>query len=144
MRIIRTNPFLTKCHITSSTLCDFCNMKIETLSHLFWECIDIQEFWTSLRNFLKQTHMNLNITLNTVSFGVCHQINNKTLQAKNFIIFQAKYFIFLSKHHKKNPNFNQFRPFISSKIYIEKEIALSKDELHLFEEKWSTFIQALN
>ena len=30
MRIIPTNQFLTKCHITSSTLCDFCNMEIET------------------------------------------------------------------------------------------------------------------
>ena len=28
MRIIPTNQFLTKCHITSSTLCDFCNMEI--------------------------------------------------------------------------------------------------------------------
>ena len=130
--------------ITSSILCDFCNMEIETLSHLFWECIYVQEFWTSLRNFLNHIHMNIDITLKTVTFGLCHQIKNKTQQAKNFIIFQAKYFIFLSKQRKNKPNFNQFRPFISSKIYIEKEIALSNDKLDLFEENWNTFIQSLN
>ena len=144
MRIIPTNQFLTKCHKTSSTLCDFCNMEIETLSHLFWECIYVQEFWTSLRNFLNHIHMNIDITLKTATFGLCHQTKNKTQQAKNFIIFQAKYFIFLSKQRKNKPNFNQFRPFISSKIYIEKEIALSNDKLDLFEEKWNTFIQSLN
>ena len=41
IRIIptRSNHFLTKCHSSSSTLCEFCNMEIETLSNLFWECI---------------------------------------------------------------------------------------------------------
>lgn len=144
MRIVPTNQFLTKCHITNSTLCEFCNMEIETLLHLFWECIYVQDFWTSLRDFFTQIHRNINITLKTVSFGICHQINDKTLQANNFVIFQAKYFIFLSKHHKKKPNLIQFKHFISSKNFIEKEIALSKDKLHLFEEKWNTFILALD
>ena len=30
MRIIPTNQFLIKCHIVSSSLCEFCNMEIET------------------------------------------------------------------------------------------------------------------
>ena len=35
-RIIPTNQFLVKCHIFSSSLCEFCNMEIETFLHLFW------------------------------------------------------------------------------------------------------------
>ena len=120
MRIIPTNQFLTKGHITSSTLCDFYNMEIETLFHLFWEYIYVQEFWTSLRNCLNHIHMNIDITLKTVTFGLYHQIKNKTQQAKHFIIFQAKYFNFLSKQRKNKPNFDKFRSFISSKNYIEK------------------------
>ena len=38
-RIVPTNKFLTKCPIVSSSLCEFCNMEIETTHHLFWECI---------------------------------------------------------------------------------------------------------
>ena len=129
--------------LSGSTLCEFCNMEIETLSHLFWECIYVQSFWTSLEQFLSQT-LNIDITLKTITFGVCHQTNNKNLDAKNFIIFQAKYFIFLNKHHKTKPTVTHFKQFILSKIYIEKEIALSNDRLYLFDEKWNTLLQALS
>ena len=84
------------------------------------------------------------MTLKTITFGVCHQTNNKNLDAKNFIIFQAKYFIFLNEHHKTKPTVTHFKQFILSKIYIEKEIALSNDRLYLFDEKWNTLLQALS
>ena len=53
-RIVPTNKFLSKCQKVSSSLCDFCNMAIETMHHLFWECRYVQFFWTKFRDFLKQ------------------------------------------------------------------------------------------
>ena len=52
-RIVHTNKFLTRCQIVSSSLCDFCNMDIETMHYLFWECIHVQFFWTKFRDFFK-------------------------------------------------------------------------------------------
>ena len=52
--IVPTKTFLSKCQIVSSSLCDFCNMEIETIHHLFWEYRHVQFFWTKLRDFLKQ------------------------------------------------------------------------------------------
>ena len=47
-RIIPSNSYLHKCKLVSSSLCDFCNMEIETLSHLFWECRHVQVLWMQL------------------------------------------------------------------------------------------------
>ena len=53
-RIVHTNKFLSKYQIVSSSLCDFCNLEIKTMHHLFWECRHVQFLWTTLRYFLKQ------------------------------------------------------------------------------------------
>ena len=44
MRIISTNRYLFKCIIGHTALYDFCSMYMETLNHLFWECIHVQHF----------------------------------------------------------------------------------------------------
>ena len=53
MQIVRTNDFLLKCKLVQSNICDFCNMHVETVQHLFWECMYTQNFWQKLVDFLK-------------------------------------------------------------------------------------------
>ena len=48
-RIIPSNVFLHKCKFVSSSLCDFCQMEIETVNHMFWECMYMQAFWMQLK-----------------------------------------------------------------------------------------------
>ena len=52
MHILPKNSFLHKCNLVQSTLCDFCNMHIETNIHLLWDCHPIQKFWTDIKNFI--------------------------------------------------------------------------------------------
>ena len=63
MRIVPTNQFLTKCNIVGSVLCEFYSMEIETVSHLFWECAHVQQFWTSVADLLRVCDSNINITV---------------------------------------------------------------------------------
>ena len=44
MRSFPTKKYLLMCNIEHTELCDFCSMDIETLNHLFWECIHVQQF----------------------------------------------------------------------------------------------------
>ncbi len=39
MRLLGTNKLLFRCKIIPSSLCDFCSMNVESLKHLFWECL---------------------------------------------------------------------------------------------------------
>ena len=135
MHIKPTNQFLAKCHVVSSTLCDFRNMEIETIAHLFWECIHVQEFWTSVSRFLQQCQRISDVNFKTIAFWLCHKVSNKSIQVINFILYQAKYLIFLSKYRTTIPTLDHFQRYLSNRIRIEKEIALIHDKLDLFENK---------
>ena len=68
MHIVPTNQFLTKCNIVGSALCEFCSMEIETISHMFWECAHVQQFWTSVADLLRVRDSNINVTVKTITF----------------------------------------------------------------------------
>ena len=65
--------------ISSSNLCDFCNMDIETIQHLFWECSHVQIFWNNLHNFINNTYLQLHLTFNTVSFWLIMETDEDKL-----------------------------------------------------------------
>ena len=130
MRIVPTNQFLAKCNIVGSALCKFCSMEIETVSHLFLECAHVQQFWTSVSELLRVCDSNINITLKTITFGICHPKPKCDAIVINFIIFLAKCFIFQNKQNKKSAK-HTFKHYLSNRIKIEKEIALLNDK-HAF------------
>ena len=73
MRIIPTNKFLLKCNIGHTALCEFCSMEIETLNHLFWECIHVQHFWTNLSVFLQEISILTGIQyINSIQLKKCY------------------------------------------------------------------------
>ena len=102
--------FLTKCQIVSSSLCDFCNMKIETMHHLFWECIHVQFFWTQLRDYFEASGFDISVSEIKTTFGI-HSMAEINATLKNFLIFTAKYFIFVCKY-RKNCQFGIYFSYI--------------------------------
>ena len=100
LRIVPTNQFLTKCNIVGSALCEFCSMEIETVSHLFWECAHVQQFWTSVADLLRVCDSNIDITLNTIPFGICNSKPKCDAIVINFI-FVWKHIIFLKTNKIK-------------------------------------------
>ena len=105
------------------------------------ECNHVQVFWNNLINFLNNTNIQIQANFQTVSFGFCEKSEEDKL--KNYIIFYAKYFIFLGKCHKTIPKFDHFKHYLKKRIEIEKEIALMNDKLHFFEAKWRQSITHL-
>ena len=63
------------------------------------------------------------------------------IQANNFIILSAKYFIFKKKCLNELPTANNFISYLKKQIEIEKIIALNKDKLAIHEAKWRSFNQ---
>ena len=51
-RNIATNKFLFRCKLVESSLCDFCNMEIDSIEHIFWTCQQTQIFWNELFKWL--------------------------------------------------------------------------------------------
>ena len=139
LRITTTNKRLFKQNIVNCNLCDFCSMYIESLKHLFWEYNHIQIFWNRLDQFLKSCNIFINLNFQTISFGVSdYSFTDNNMY--NFILFHAKYFIFINKCHKTIPSCENFKRYLLSKIEIEKQISLMNDQLQKYERKWRQFI----
>ena len=134
-RIIPTNTYLYKCKLASSNLCDFCNMHMETLKHMYWECSELQVFWTRIKNFLNSKNITFDMNFKTISFGIIAKSDMDNIL--NFIIILAKYFIFKSKMEKCVPKSEAFFNYINERKPIEEHIALMKDKLHANNRKWS-------
>ena len=76
-RIITSNVFLHKCKLVSSSLCDFCQMDIETVRHMFLECMYVQTFWMKLKDCLNENKIAVNITFKTTTFGIQETFTNE-------------------------------------------------------------------
>ena len=109
--------FLHKYCSVPSSLCDFCFMTRDSLSHMFWECHIIQAFWRNVTVFL-QNKLSINTELSYKKISFCNDsypnVNGKDKSVSiNFILFLAKYFIFKCKNRKETPCMFQFEISIS-------------------------------
>ena len=85
-----------------------------------------------MSDLLRVYDSNINITIKTITFGICRSKRKCDAIAINFIILLAKYFIFQTNKIKKVPNIHVFNNYLSNRIKIEKEIALLYDKLAFF------------
>ena len=115
------------------------SMEIETVSHLFWECAYVQQFWTSVADLLRVCDSNINITVKAITFRICLSKPKCDAIVINFIIFWQNILFFKIKKIKKVPNMHVFKYYLSNRIKIEQEIALLNDKLAYFEYKWEKF-----
>lgn len=123
------------CNIAESSLCDMCNMHVESVQHLFWECSITQMFWSTFKQFTNEISFNADINYEVISFGIPDNQNKYTIF--NFLVILAKYFIFKNKLNKSAPKFELFTKYVKDRKEVERIIALSKNKLQLHNQKWN-------
>ena len=82
-------------------------MQVETNAPLFWECFDVQEYWSKIQTFLKINSLEICLTYHRISLGILDKNNIITLMI-NFIILIAKYCIVASKFKMQRPTTEAF------------------------------------
>ena len=113
-------------------------MHIETLQHLIWECMTVQTFWTNLQNNCNNLNINIKIDLKSICFG---EVNNyPTVKANNYILFYAKYYIFICKCRKTIPSLICFKTYLSTRLEIEKQISFQNDNLEKHNIIWKKYL----
>ncbi len=137
MRLNGTNKLRYRCNLINSSLCDFCSMYVETIKHLFWECVHVQHMWSQLRTYLIEKDFTYAVNFQSISLG----INESTQKAQqfNFIIILAKYFIFKCKYENREIAFHTFINYLKYRINIEELIATKKDKREQHNIKWGLF-----
>ena len=128
-RLIATNKYLLKCKYAPSSLCTFCNMAVESIDHLFWECHLIQPFWNNLFDMLVQ----LNLDVMRSKLDVFLYTENKIL---SYVYTLAKFYIYQSKFKNVVPNINTFKIKLRHRKTLEQQIAIKHDKLQDFNNTW--------
>ena len=132
-RILATNYFLKKIGKIEDDECSFCHNSVETLEHLFYECIHTRNLWNEIiESLLKKLLIN-SITLNDIFLGL---LDTKYSETANTIITIAKKYIWKSRSNNKTPIFQHFETFLQNYIELEKRAFDRLDKLKLFYEKW--------
>ena len=144
-RILPTQKYLTLCKIADSSLCVFCNTNVETLNHLFWNCIYVRTFWNDFLKLLREkcTHCDrLNLCQELILFGIAEHLY--TDEALDSVILYAKFFIYKCKLQDIKPEVNLFFIELKHRFVIEKAVASKKGRLKKFVEKWRMYQHFLN
>lgn len=131
-RKIATNKFLGMIGIKDTQLCTFCKKHIETIEHLFFDCI----YTKSILIFVK-SRINFNTLLkfpeDQASILLGNEVENL---AMNYIIMVIKYFIYKCKYNETPPDIRAFQNFFKYKINIEKSSYTTKKQKLRFTEIW--------
>ena len=138
-RRIATNNYLSKIGLSSTDICNFCEEKVETLIHLFWECSRVQIFWQKVQSWLiEHKVISQNFPLPQLT---CLGFINKT---NGFLVHHAlllgRFHIYTSKLNKTLPNLRLFSQSVLKCQDIEKRYAVKTNTTKKFKAKWESFI----
>ena len=139
-RILATNTFLSKIGIKNDNKCTFCNNDPETLIHLFWNCETVATFWHDLTVWLVNecAHItNLNLTLPDIILGIHNK--QRSDEVLNFIILNAKSYIYNMKYNNSCPQIQNFKKYLFSYYETEKYIAYSNCQWNKFDNRWRLY-----
>ena len=120
-RIIATNITLKEVGVVDDTRCTVCNNQRDSIEHVFWECDCIKGFWNKLDTLLRhkcETVFNVHFTENGVLYGVDNCMNTDSVV--DFIVLQAKQFIYKCRFDKRLPTLSFFVHQLTFRYKIEK------------------------
>ena len=136
-RILPTQKHLNLCRLADDALCIFCNQEIETINHLFWDCVYVQDFWKHLLKHIKEKcpHSDrLLFSKELILFGVAQ--NSITDKPLDFIVLFANFFIYKCKMQRRKPTLKSFIKQLQYRQTIEKYLAVKTNKETEFFTNW--------
>lgn len=102
-RFLPTNSLLVKMKKISSNKCTFCMMYKETIEHLFYECLYVNDLWLFIVRWLSRYDIQFELTSKNVLIGYDLHKNTNMHTIINRIIMYIKWFIWKCRLEKSIP-----------------------------------------
>ena len=132
-RIIATKKLLHTIGICDDNLCDFCNLFVEDIVHLFWSCTHIKLFVDDVIAYLSnEFSLQLNINKKLWFFPKL----GKLKPIEIIIITVAKVVIYSAKRKNQYPSLQHFRATLLLEAKKEYGVALLKGTPEVYHNKW--------
>ena len=114
-----TNYRVNKFKRYVSPLCSYCKVEIELISHLYFKCPIVLNFWKEVKSFMSSAGVELSLSENSVLFGDKKKRPNSIV---NLCILWTKHFIWANKF--KNTHLSQlgFKAILGNRLKEFKEL----------------------
>ena len=119
------SPSCSYCSNNSETI----NPESELVSHLFWSCVHVAGFWHDLQAWLATLDTILPIEKLKILFGI-HEESASSVS--NFIILNAKQFIWRTKFGSKKLEIPLFQKYFYSKLIDLRNALIFRERLYEF------------
>ena len=136
-RIIPLNDFLFKIGKTDSPLCSFCHSAEENISHFFFHCPLVVNFWQSIKHLMGGHELMEREAI----LGITETVENVFL--KNHLILLGKQHIFKCKFNNSLPSTISFIKSLKAVFDSERLIAKQNDKISIHNNKWKVLINFL-
>ena len=136
-RYFPCNYYLSKWKVEHSANCDTCNTKDDIL-HYFYNCQLVRGFWQEIQNWIRRkTKSNFELNEQNTTLGIFTK--GKNTDALNFLILQAKWFIYKQKKSGEKIHFYKFIENFKNRIEVERQRYALKEKQDLFINKFELF-----
>ena len=135
-RAIFTGDKLFKWKIIDSPLCVFCHSELETVSHLFFECLRVREMWSDIVEYVENKYkMGKSIELNVYAV-IFNAVVSPPQHLYNFIVLVVKQYIHAQRCKGQDLSTDQVIAIINKLQCNEKYIAVSTSSISKHMKKW--------
>ena len=127
-----------KIGIVASPLCTLCNLEPETITHLLWECPEVQKLLDSFDILLEALVIPFAINKTSFLLGLKHESFLPSNRVDNEIIIILKQYIYKTRCLGNTLSLNALINIIKDNYVVQKFIAYSKGNhaKNCFEEEW--------
>ena len=125
-------------------ICDRCRQTPATLSHMFWFCSKLDNFWQSIfKTFSDVLQIPIEPSAITAIFGITHYDTHLSRQAKNMMAFAsliARRLILLKWKEKLPPTFKMWINDLLHHLVLEKIRYSTRGYIQKFYSTWKPFL----
>lgn len=140
--ILVTNKLLNQMKIRNDSLCTFCKLNNETITHLLWNCELTQRFIKELLDWMKSYGIKYIISEEFFIFG--KQTEQMFPTAIKFILLYAKYFIYISRCKQQPLMLSIFKKQLKFMFKVHLYIASNQENFTRFQKEWSQYQILIN
>ena len=131
------NYYLSKWKKNYSANCDLCDTR-DDIMHYFYNCISTRTFWQSIQNwYLTKTNHDFKFNAQSVILGI--HSKGKNMDAINFFILQAKWYIYQQKKSGKSITLTKFIEIFKHRMEIERHRYIMNERQNTFEDPFNVF-----
>ena len=135
--LIPCNLYLQRINKSNTDKCTFCS-KLDDISHYFWGCKQMQNFWNSFKRWWETIFESKLPEWNEKAIMIGILENTDKYQNLNACILLAKWYIYKTKLGQKDIFFYRFICDVKYYLVIEKTIALNQEKLKQYNTMWQT------